>query len=43
MLDEKSIWRVGDFLTSALEEHGVLQVDEASLDRHVGMLLAAGW
>jgi hypothetical protein len=34
MLDEKSIWRVGDFLTRGAEEHGVLQVDEASLDRH---------
>ena len=29
MLDEKSIWRVGDFLTRGAEEHGVLQVDEA--------------
>jgi len=43
MLDEKSIWRVGDFLTRGAEEHGVLQVDEASLYRHVHIPLAAGW
>jgi hypothetical protein len=31
MLDEKSIWQGGYFLTRSAEEHGVLQVDEASL------------